>query len=392
MTQYPKRWGSNYGNGLDVVAPGIEIPTTDINGSYDMHFFGTSAACPHVAGVAALMLSANPDLTAQEVHDIINATATKLPNYSGDWNSEVGYGLINAEAAVNKAINELSISGADLICDKATYTISSIPEGATITWGSSRLLQLPSQTPPLYVLSGQGTATATIGRYLTPMHKIGSGYTGEAYVSASITLPNGSVKTFWKRVTSGTITKPVLKLNGSAYLYGEPMAPGKIGQTYTFSCDNVDKGKLIWEVIAPGADPYTKTNVSSVSITPVTSGAISVTVTNTDGCPEDNHASGSVVIMPSIVIDPTNPVNPGITINARVWSEGATGDGSGAMTKAAAVETVRVPYEGGYTVELWDDHSMLGRWQREGHVMEIPGARVLSPARYTTCGCMWTVS
>ncbi|MBO8439324.1 MAG: hypothetical protein IAC51_01585 [bacterium] len=160
------------------------------------------------------------------------------------------------------------------------------------------------------------------------------------------------------------------------------MAPGKIGQTYTFSCENVDKNKLIWEVKAPGADPYTKTNVSSVSITPVTSGAISVTVTNTDGCPEDNHASGSVIIMPSIVIDPTNPVNPGITINARVWNEGATNDGSGTITKAAAAETARVPYEGGYTVELWDDHSMLGRWQREGHVMEIPGTGTVAGKIY----------
>ena len=75
-------WGSNYGTTLDVMAPSVLIPTTGIDSTqtnfYGENFWGTSAACPHVAGVAALMLSVNPNLTQQEVKEIICQTANRV--------------------------------------------------------------------------------------------------------------------------------------------------------------------------------------------------------------------------------------------------------------------------------------------------------------------------
>lgn len=112
-------WGGCYGNQLDIVAPGVKIPTTDRQGglgysSSDYHsvFNGTSSACPHVAGVAALILSVNPNLTAEEVNNIIERTAQKIGTYNytntsgrpnGTWNNEMGYGLVDAYAAVQMA-------------------------------------------------------------------------------------------------------------------------------------------------------------------------------------------------------------------------------------------------------------------------------------------------
>lgn len=112
-------WGSNFGSGLSVVAPGVKIETTDITGGngytggdYNSSFHGTSSACPFVSGIAALMLSANPCMEWHEVRNVIEITADKVGSYSygtsmpnGNWNNEMGYGLANAGDATEMAYN-----------------------------------------------------------------------------------------------------------------------------------------------------------------------------------------------------------------------------------------------------------------------------------------------
>ena len=99
---------SNYGSDLDVVAPSngaAGVRTTDrmgspgyTNGNYTNSFGGTSAACPAVAGVAALALAANPSLTSSVVRDIINETADDMGATGFDL--FYGNGRANAHQAV----------------------------------------------------------------------------------------------------------------------------------------------------------------------------------------------------------------------------------------------------------------------------------------------------
>lgn len=126
--------GSCYGDGLDVVAPGTNVYTSVPISAY-VAFNGSSAACPHVSGVAALMLSVNPYLTQQEVHDIIEQTATKLPTYNfgnvsghsnGTWNNEVGYGMVNAYAAVQAACQEVRVRNETISADKTVKSCGNI--------------------------------------------------------------------------------------------------------------------------------------------------------------------------------------------------------------------------------------------------------------------------
>ncbi|MCB0308675.1 MAG: S8 family serine peptidase, partial [Bdellovibrionales bacterium] len=63
---------------------------------------GTSMACPHVAGLAALIKSANPAFTPAEIQGIINNNATDIG--APGFDTSFGNGVINVEAAVNEAL------------------------------------------------------------------------------------------------------------------------------------------------------------------------------------------------------------------------------------------------------------------------------------------------
>jgi serine protease len=111
---------SNYGTTLDVMAPGgdtneilnrggrqitgaVLSTTGDGNGGFTYKFYdGTSMASPHIAGLAALMFSQNPDVTAAEVRSrIINAARPMdAEACNRPQGNECGAGLVDAAAAL----------------------------------------------------------------------------------------------------------------------------------------------------------------------------------------------------------------------------------------------------------------------------------------------------
>jgi subtilisin family serine protease len=94
---------SSWGPFVDVTAPGVGILSTGWdNGSLTYEYGnGTSASCPFVSGVAALVLSVNPNLTAQQVKWIIEDSSEDFGPPGFDEN--YGKGRINAFRAVQMA-------------------------------------------------------------------------------------------------------------------------------------------------------------------------------------------------------------------------------------------------------------------------------------------------
>ncbi|MDJ0576930.1 MAG: S8 family serine peptidase [Xenococcaceae cyanobacterium MO_234.B1] len=77
----------------------------DVEGDGFPNFFGTSAAAPHAAAVAALMQDANPYITPAEIREILARTAIDMGSEGYDF--DTGYGFINAERAVKAAIRKV---------------------------------------------------------------------------------------------------------------------------------------------------------------------------------------------------------------------------------------------------------------------------------------------
>jgi subtilisin family serine protease len=90
---------SNYGNrSVDVAAPGGGVLSTVAGGGY-RKFSGTSMACPQVAGLAAILFSLKPSLTAFEVKKIILESSDAIPAME---RKTVTGGRINVERAIHR--------------------------------------------------------------------------------------------------------------------------------------------------------------------------------------------------------------------------------------------------------------------------------------------------
>ena len=93
--------GSAFGPELDFLAPGTDVFSTRSESQFNIDT-GTSFATPLAAGVAALVISVNPDLKSDEVRQILRETCDKPAGMTGH-HDEFGFGLLNAERAVKKS-------------------------------------------------------------------------------------------------------------------------------------------------------------------------------------------------------------------------------------------------------------------------------------------------
>jgi subtilisin family serine protease len=149
---------SNYGPALTLSAPGSSIATTDITGANgystgdNTYFSGTSAAAPVAASVGALMIVANPNLTAAQVKQYLAQSCEKVGGYAytnnntqnlSTWSNELGYGRVNMRAALQLCLPQTT--GIPDIFASGTSVSSSTPTvGTTLTIQATQNTSLAS--------------------------------------------------------------------------------------------------------------------------------------------------------------------------------------------------------------------------------------------------------
>ena len=223
-------WGnrssfSNFGTALNLVAPGERIVTAtvpEVKGLNDLYELsgGTSFATPQVAGVAALILSVNPNLTSREVMNIMEKTARKVrsdrydykntpgrPN--GTWNIEMGYGLLDACAAVSMAMN---IPDTIVIDMSLCYSI----ESNLYSWDTIKLEKTENVQEARWYLDYIANS------YLKPDENGKSFFPLTSYINALSYIPNSTI--VYCKVTDNKIYRYNISIvSNNDYLVAEKM-------------------------------------------------------------------------------------------------------------------------------------------------------------------------
>lgn len=232
---------SNYGATIDVMAPGSSILSCVAGGTNTYaQFSGTSMACPFVSGLCALMLSANPAFTPDELEFCLESTCDNIyplnPNYTG----QLGAGRVNAEQALICAsqLTALFAGAPTAICpgQQVQFTDQSLQNPTSWNWTfpggtpASSTAQNPLityNTPGTYnvtlvVSDGTNTDNLTLNGYITVAYPTAT-ISGNAIItqgmSTFLTINFTGDPPYDFTVSDGTTTYPFTGVNANPYSF-----------------------------------------------------------------------------------------------------------------------------------------------------------------------------
>ena len=163
-----KAWFSNYGDSIDVMAPGKDIWSclAGANTSYG-YMSGTSMACPLVSGLAALMLSQDPSLSPDELEACLESSCDNIDGLNPSYVGQMGAGRINAY----EALACLKLLSADFsadfttVCPGDTVQFTDLTNNNPIAWQWSFPGGFPSSSTaqnPAVIYNASGIYSVTL--------------------------------------------------------------------------------------------------------------------------------------------------------------------------------------------------------------------------------------
>ncbi|MCB4756414.1 MAG: S8 family serine peptidase [Elusimicrobia bacterium] len=253
---------SNYGSYVDLAAPGVAIYSTIPDNTY-IFMNGTSMASPMVAGVAALVLSEYPSLSASEITTRILQSCENIDAYNPAYVGQIGAGRVNAARAL---LGITSVSPAAGIRDSpATLTLNGVsfmdpmrvqltrtgenPVTATgVTWASRTSLSCTMD------LTGAATGlwNVTVSTDQTSQ-SLANAFTVESIVltsmapSSATNVGTTGIVTLTGNNFADSMTIRLVK-TGETDIIGTGLTLQSVTQaTVTFNVDGVDGGR--WDIL-----------------------------------------------------------------------------------------------------------------------------------------------
>jgi len=200
---------SNHGPVLTLSAPGSSIATTDITGANgystgdNTSFSGTSAAAPVAASIGALMVVANPNITASQVKQFLAQSCEKVGGYVysanttntlSTWSNDLGYGRVNMRAALQLCLPQTP-GVPDIYAANASASTLAPTVGTTITIQATQTTSAQTGTaisPTLeYRYSTDAMWSADDIAIGTDLSQLGGGI-AEEIESITYTIPAGN--------------------------------------------------------------------------------------------------------------------------------------------------------------------------------------------------------
>lgn len=303
---------SNWGTGVDISAPGSDILSSTPNNTYSV-FSGTSMAAPNAAGVAALIWSANPTWTREQVVAQLQGTADDIDSLNPAFAGLLGSGRVNTFNALTGTVSAPTVQLVDGVPPGGSTSAANPISGFGIKF--NQLMDAASVLDASnYELRGAGADGAfdTADDEILSMTMATTEYlVGSGNVNLDVDLGALGIGSYRLSVLSGGTMNPFgTALDGNA--------DGIAGDDYQ-AFFSVGIEPFVYDGIAAGIG-------SSSTGNPGTLGG----ATDTDSYPFFVEAGESVTAV-------IRPSDPSVTVSAEFTSLGAS------VTAANPGETLIVP-------------------------------------------------
>ncbi len=351
-------------NGIAIGSNGL-LPTSNAacqNEASFPNFFGTSAATPHAAGIAALMLQANPSATPSQIYQALRLSALPMTGSGPTPNFFSGYGFIQADLAL--VVPTLTL-GSNVIAQgsSTSLTWSTIDATSCTASGDWSGAQNPNGTVTLTpvatgVTSYTLTCTNSTGTLAASTVTLSTGAAPAPMLSLSATsiVLGTSATITWSDTFASSCTASGSwsgTLPASGHL---PVAPNALGSdTYTLYCTTAtgqqSASSSVTLDVTPPVPGAPALSVNPTSITLGQSATLTWSSTNATACTATGSWSGSESLSGTKTVTPTATGTSTYSLSCSN-AAGASPAASATLTVAAATPPPSSGGGGGGALDL----------------------------------------